>query len=190
MIRIGFLVSIITFTAISFIVNAQDKHSNHEIHPHAIAGKKLAIIPIETGQSAFAAIAEIVSLLEKDPNTDWSTINIDALREHLIDMNSLTLNSQVSKHVTADKVSFSITGLKTTLRAIKAMVPAHARQLSLITPWDVSAQLKESGVILTIASKEANEVEKISNLGFFGIMAIGAHHQEHHLAMALGEMHR
>src|SRR5437868_57409 len=28
--------------------------------------------PIEGGQSAFAAIAEIVALLEADPKTDWS----------------------------------------------------------------------------------------------------------------------
>jgi hypothetical protein len=190
MIRIGFLVSIITFIAISFIANAQDKHSNHEIHPHAIAEKKPAILPIEAGQSAFAAIAEIVALLEEDPNTDWSTVNIDALREHLIDMNLLTLNSQVSKKVAADKVSFTITGSKSTVRAIQAMVPAHAKQLSLITPWNVGAQLKENGVVLTITSQDVNEIEKVSHLGFFGIMATDAHHQEHHLAMALGKMQR
>jgi hypothetical protein len=49
--------------------------------------------PAEAGQGAFAAIAEIVALLEADPNTDWSKVNIAALREHLVDMDELTLNA-------------------------------------------------------------------------------------------------
>ncbi len=39
--------------------------------------------PSETGQSQFAAIAEIVTLLRDDPNTDWEQVDIKALRDHL-----------------------------------------------------------------------------------------------------------
>jgi hypothetical protein len=41
--------------------------------------------PTEPGQGAFAAIAEIIALLEADPNTDWSKVDITALREHLVE---------------------------------------------------------------------------------------------------------
>jgi hypothetical protein len=36
--------------------------------------------PTQPGQAAFAAIQEIVAILEADPRTDWSKVNIDALR--------------------------------------------------------------------------------------------------------------
>ena len=47
--------------------------------------------PTEAGQGAFAAIQEIVAILEADPDTDWSKVDIDALRQHLVDMNAVTL---------------------------------------------------------------------------------------------------
>jgi hypothetical protein len=47
-----------------------------------------AALPTQPGQSAFAAIQEIVAMLEADPKTDWSRVNIEALRQHLIDMDT------------------------------------------------------------------------------------------------------
>ncbi|MCC2098329.1 MAG: hypothetical protein KDJ29_15640, partial [Hyphomicrobiales bacterium] len=44
--------------------------------------------PVQPGQSAFAAIQEIVEILEADRSTDWSKVNIPALRQHLIDMDN------------------------------------------------------------------------------------------------------
>src|SRR5947209_3755409 len=41
--------------------------------------------PTMPGQDAFGTIQEIVGILEADPNTDWSKVNISALREHLVD---------------------------------------------------------------------------------------------------------
>jgi hypothetical protein len=32
-------------------------------------------------------------------------------------------------------------------------------------------------------------MDKVSALGFFGLMATGAHHQSHHFAMAKGTLH-
>ena len=54
-------------------------------------------LPTETGQSAFAVIAEIVAILDAEPNIDWSSVYIDALREHLIDMDELTLRAHAQK---------------------------------------------------------------------------------------------
>ena len=41
-------------------------------------------IPTEPGQGAFGALHEIVRILEADPRIDWSKVDLDALREHLI----------------------------------------------------------------------------------------------------------
>lgn len=57
-------------------------------------------LPRETGQSAFAAIQEIVAMLEADPKTDWSKVDIEALRQHLIDMNNVTLGAVVTANRT------------------------------------------------------------------------------------------
>jgi hypothetical protein len=46
--------------------------------------------PTLAGQDAFGAIQEIVQILQSDPKTDWSKVNISALRQHLIDMNEVT----------------------------------------------------------------------------------------------------
>jgi hypothetical protein len=53
-------------------------------------------VPKEPGQDAFGTIQEIVQILEADPKTDWSKVNLEALRQHLIDMNEVTLKAETS----------------------------------------------------------------------------------------------
>ena len=53
------------------------------------------VAPTQPGQGAFAAIQEIVDILEADPRTDWSKVDIGALRQHLEDMDNVTLHAQV-----------------------------------------------------------------------------------------------
>lgn len=146
-------------------------------------------LPIEGGQSAFAALAEIVALLEADPNTDWSQVSIAALRQHLVDMNELTLKAQVEQKMEADRMVFSIHGNGKTLSAIQRMVPAHAGELNKFARWSVRAQKTADGASLVVKPEDVRELQKISALGFFGLMATGAHHQPHHLAMATGTLH-
>ena len=49
--------------------------------------------PAMPGQDAFGAIAEVVRLLDADPETDWSKVDLERLRQHLIDMNEVVLRS-------------------------------------------------------------------------------------------------
>ena len=49
-------------------------------------------------QEVFGTIQEVVRILDADPTTDWSKVNIAALREHLIDMNEVTLRAVASKN--------------------------------------------------------------------------------------------
>ena len=55
-----------------------------------------ATVPKLPGQDAFGAIQEIVEMLNADPKTDWSKVDLEALRQHLIDMNEVTLKADAS----------------------------------------------------------------------------------------------
>ena len=144
--------------------------------------------PIEPGQGAFATIAEIVVLLTNDPKTDWSKVNIDGLREHLIDMDELVLRANSKMTVSSDKVVFSVTGSGRTLKAIHAMVPAHSGVLTRTTNWKIVSKITSDGAIMTITSDAPGALKMVKALGFYGVMATGAHHQSHHFAMAKGAM--
>jgi len=156
---------------------------------HQGSGSHAADTPTEVGQSAFAAIAEIVLLLSKNPTTDWSKVNITRLRDHLVDMENLTLNANVKQMDAAGAIAFRVTGEGQTLRAIRTMVPAHGRVLSESTSWIVTSNKIDRGMVMTIGSEDASELSRIRALGFFGIMATGSHHQPHHLGMATGRFH-
>lgn len=162
---------------------AQDRsHMHHAEHMHGQA----AAVPTHSGQEAFGTIQEIVRMLEADPSTDWSKVNIGALREHLIDMNEVTLRAHASERPIDNGVEITVTGEGRTLGAIKRMVPAHTRELAALG-WNASTQDLPNGVKLVVTSSDPEQVIKLKALGFMGIMVQGAHHQVHHLMMAKGE---
>ena len=57
--------------------------------------------PTMPGQDAFGAIQEIVGILDADPKTDWSKVDLEALRQHLIDMNEITREPMPSRNRSA-----------------------------------------------------------------------------------------
>lgn len=142
--------------------------------------------PAMAGQDAFGAIQEIVQKLEADPATDWSKVNIGALREHLIDMNEVTLRAAAAERALDDGIEITVTGESRTREAIKRMVPAHARELAA-AGWQAKTEELPEGVKLTVTTNDPKQVVKLKALGFMGIMVQGGHHQPHHLAMARGE---
>ena len=142
--------------------------------------------PTMPGQDAFGTIQEIVQILQSDPKTDWSKVNIDALRQHLIDMNEVTLHAAAAQHVTGDGIEIIVTGDGRTLEAIKRMVPAHINELHKIG-WSAKSEDLPNGVKLTVLASEAQPLTKLKALGFMGVMVQGGHHQPHHLMMATGQ---
>jgi hypothetical protein len=144
-------------------------------------------MPTMPGQDAFGAIAEIVQALEADPNTDWSKVDLETLRQHLIDMNDVTLNSVAVAKPIDGGLEIRVTGTGRTLAAIQRMVPMHAKEIDGLNGWSAKAQTVGDGAVLTVTSSSAKEVQHIRGLGFIGIMVSGSHHQPHHLAMAKGE---
>jgi len=146
-----------------------------------------AATPQMPGQDAFGAVQEIVRILEADPATDWSKVNMAALREHLIDMNELTLKAAADERQVDGGLAVAVSGSGRTLEAIKRMVTAHARELDKFPGWSAKTEPLLDGVRLVVTSADAKETARIRGLGFIGLMASGAHHQVHHLAMAKGE---
>jgi hypothetical protein len=127
--------------------------------------------------------------LEADPNTDWSKVNLEALRQHLIDMNDVTLKAEAVAKSKDGGIEVTVTGEGRTVEAIKRMIPAHAHEIeqSHLNGWSAKTEPLPDGVVLTVTSIDAQQVQRIRGLGFIGVMASGSHHQAHHLAMAKGE---
>jgi len=181
---LALIVGAAAIIAASALVLAQDRsHMDHARHGHGGA----ATVPTMPGQEAFGTIQEIVRILEADPATDWSKVNIGALREHLIDMDEVTMRARAKKRALADGVEITITGEGRTRAAIKRMIPAHAHELAALG-WSAQTEERPDGVKLVVTSDDPRQAVKIKALGLTGIMVQGAHHQPHHLMMARGQM--
>jgi hypothetical protein len=142
--------------------------------------------PSMPGQDAFGTIQEVVQILQADPATDWSKVNIASLRQHLIDMDEVTLRAKAAERALDNGIEIVVTGEGRTLEAIKRMVPAHVSELREIG-WAAKSEDLSNGVKLTVTAGESQPLAKLKALGFMGIMVQGAHHQPHHLMMAKGE---
>lgn len=170
---------------------AQTTHSRHrDGMDHAMQGQyqpprgaKLT----ESGQGAFAALSEIVDVLEADPGTDWDRVDLAGLRAHLVDMDRMISDTIVKETNLPDGLSAMATGNADTVATLQRMVPAHAAQLAQDDRWSVEAIEMENGVELRVTSDDPAMVARIRGLGFFGLMASQDHHREHHMMMARGE---
>ena len=171
------ILGIVVTLTIGVSATAQNAHSSHSNMTAEIRSTVT-----EPGQSAFAAIAEITELLRKDASTDWSRVDIEALRQHLVNMELVTLGAEVETELSSQGVIFEVSGDKRIRQAIQAMVPAHAPFLEIETGWKVVVIEVEDGVTMQV-SGDANQ---ILALNFIGLMTIGAHHPEHHLSLARG----
>src|SRR5260370_12943702 len=143
--------------------------------------------PTMPGQDAFGAIQEVVSILEADPKTDWSKVDLDRLRQHLIDMNEVTLKADAAAKPIEGGLEVTITGSGRTLVAIQRMIPAYAQTVNGLNGWTAKAAMLPNGELLTGTASDPQEVQRIRGLGFIGLLVSGSHHQPHHLAMAKGE---
>jgi hypothetical protein len=154
-------------------------------HDH-MGGMPQTVLPTEPGQGAFAAISEIVALLRANPETDWSAVEIAALRQHLIDMDDLVTHAEVTTEDVPNGARFRVQTIGLGGSAVSRMVPTHAPVLSADTGWESQVLLNGGEIVWTVTS--SRDAKMIRALGFFGLMAVGNHHQPHHLGMATGSM--
>ncbi|MBX3134489.1 MAG: hypothetical protein KF689_13995 [Gemmatimonadaceae bacterium] len=180
-----FVMCLTAVVALAVPAQAQDHvHTPGMQHPAADP-------PKEGGQSAFTAIAEIVRMLDADPRTDWSKVNIEALRQHLIDMDEVTMRATVRAESVAGGAAFTVTGSGRTLEAIRRMTQARARTGDATGAIRMSVAEVPDGVrfaALAANPSDARAVARIRGLGFIGVVALGDHHAPHHLGIANGSM--
>lgn len=151
---------------------------------HEVAG-----MPTHSGQAAFAAISEIVKLLEADHTTDWSKVNLEALRRHLADMDLVTLHARVRPRPVAGGLTMDVTGNAEVAAAVNRMLVPHAAMLDGMPAWRATATPIAGGTRLTVTARttgDADTIAKIRGLGFAGLLVQGDHHTAHHLLIAKG----
>ncbi len=165
---------------------AQDhQHQPGMVHP----GTAEVAPPIQPGQAAFGAIAEIVARLDADPTTDWSKVDVEALRQHLIDMDNVTMRSRITTEPVPGGFRAQVTGEGPVAASIRRMTTAHARQMVGEGAFNAEVTEIPGGVRMTVTSKtpdDARSVARLRGLGVIGVLALGSHHQMHHEMMAKG----
>lgn len=170
---------------------ADMQHSPGMQHSAGHARTMVSATPTSSGQDAFGAIQEIVQILEADPMTDWSKVDLERLRQHLIDMNDVTLRAEVKAVPIPGGLSMDVTGTGRTQDAIRRMLVPHSLELDQMSAWSARAESIPGGVRLTVIARRADDARttaRIRGLGFIGLLVQGVHHQPHHLAMARGEL--
>ncbi|HKJ01072.1 MAG TPA: hypothetical protein VJ997_01420 [Longimicrobiales bacterium] len=153
---------------------------------HATRTEGAASTPTETGQAAFAAISEIVAILQADPATDWSRVDIAALRDHLVDMDRVTMGAQVVQRPIENGVEMTVGGTPAVMDAARRMVRAHAAMVGGGRGWNVDVQDEGDALRVSWTTPRPEEVVKLRALGFYGFLVDGSHHQQHHLMIARG----
>lgn len=189
MIRKTILVTISLATPLVAQDHSQMNHSAHTMQ-QGVMQQVGSLMPepmiTEAGQAAFASIQEIVDVLQSDPQTDWSVVNIDALREHLVDMNNVTMFAEVKAIEIDGGARFEVTSDNpSVVGSIQSMSEAHSAMVTSDNGWMTEVQLVNNGAIMSVSSS-VGDAAKIRGLGFFGILSLGMHHQDHHFAIAQG----
>jgi len=169
---------------------AEIDHSkmNHSNMNHNTMNASSAVLPTEAGNDAFGTIQEVMTLLLNDPSTDWSKVNLEALRLHLLDMEDMTKNIEVVSQTRIKKGMIAIVKATTerSSNALKRIFMAHPQVLKSESGFDMQVEFSGAQYTLTTTTDKRADVDKIRGLGYIGLMAYGNHHQAHHLSMAKG----
>ena len=172
--------------AVAFLLPVATSAQAHEHRPGMTPRETT---PTQPGQATFAAIAEVVAILVADPATDWSKVNIEALRQHLIDMDDVTMRSEVKQESISGGAQFTVTGSGRTVAAIQRMARAHGTMVAGDSAQRVTVEQVPSGARVSVVMRDASDtaaVARIRGLGFHGLLTTGDHHGPHHLALARG----
>ncbi len=154
----------------------------HSQHPMSQDAK----LPTMPGQDIFGAIAEIALILRNDPQTDWSTVDLEALRLHLLDMEAVATGPTTGSEAVEGGIAITLLRTEGSGDAASRMVQAHSPVLEAETGWSSAVEITEDRTVWRVTSPRPEAAQEIRALSFIGLLATGAHHQEHHLAMARG----
>jgi len=126
----------ILIALVSLSLWAAEKHSGHTPGMSHGTATNSGGQPQEGGQATFAALVEIVAMLEQDTETDWDTVDIDGLRAHLLDMNHLILDTEATTSILGDgQIQFDIRGTEKSIPSIHRMnTHDHCRRRRRVEP--------------------------------------------------------
>jgi hypothetical protein len=172
-------VTVLTTCVLLAAVPATAQHAGH----HGADATPLT----EPGPGAFAALSEVVAELEADPTTDWATVDLGALRDHLIDMDRLVRDAEVTSEAVQGGLRMRVAGDAAALASAWRMVPAHAAELARDERWTAAASEEGGAVVLQVTTDDPVTLARIRALGFFGLMASQDHHRAHHWQIATGQ---
>jgi hypothetical protein len=165
------------------------KHTPGMSHDSAMAAPRA--MPTRAGHEAFATIGEIVRLLDADPRTDWSKVDLEALREHLRDMDDVTLRAAVRATPVNGGAMFDVQGTGRVRDAIRRMSLAHGATIATSDGFTWTAVQTLTGARVTVRARNAADTAmatRIRALGFVALLTLGDHHTAHHLGIANGSM--
>ncbi len=186
-------------TSIGFIIlagalAAPELHAQTHDHPGHAAGAHAThaggtVVLTEAGNGAFAALQEVVRILESRPDTDWEKVDLEALRQHLIDMEHMTLRAEVVSHeAVPGGARFRVRGTDDASHAaIGRALSAHARMIAHERGWTMEVVPGDGEYGVVVTSPREADVARIRGLGYIGIMALGDHHAPHHWMIATGD---
>lgn len=183
----GSIAMIICVVAVASVpAHAQTGQHNHGMTHGAETGTQ----PVMPGQDLFGAITEIVAILNADPATDWAAVDIDALQRHLLDMHLVATQARPETEPLDGGLRFTLARPGAASRAAERMLAAHGPILEAVFGWKAELETDAAEIRWLVRSPgNPADTAKIRALGFFGLLASGAHHQSHHLAMARGKGH-
>ncbi len=180
----------VVLALVSLSLLAAEMHSGHNPGMKHEGMADIGAQPREGGQATFSALIEIVGLLEQDLTTDWSQVDLDGLRSHLLDMNHLILDTTATKQIIGGKqIRFDVRGTAESIPSIHRMVVAHSRFIERSRGWTIKPALNLDGAKLTVTVENANTLVRLNALGFYGFMSLDSHHQAHHFQIAMGNSH-
>ena len=112
-------------------------------------------------------------------------MDIEALRQHLIDMDNVTMHAEVTAQPIDGGTIFTVSGTGAVRDSIRRMVTAHAMTMGGTGGWQFVAASTETGATLSV-KVPPGDADKLRGLGFIGVLTHGMHHQMHHLMIARG----
>ncbi|MCS3676396.1 hypothetical protein GGP72_000292 [Salinibacter ruber] len=140
------------------------------------------------GQSVFGTVQEAIRRLEADSTTDWSRVDMAALRQHLLDMERVAMDVAVEAQTPIDGgVRLRVRPTQEAARAsLDRVLDAHPHMLRQETGWMMTVTEDGDAYVLRVTTRNPREVDKIRGLGYIGLLAYGQHHQRHHWHLVRG----
>lgn len=143
----------------------------------------------EPGQAIFGTVQEAIRVLEADSTTDWSQVDVERLRRHLIDMHNVALHVEVTDRAAIENGSELV--VRPTTEAAHAslenVLDAHPMMLKHEAGWTMEVTKQDGDFRLRTTDPDGDDAAKIRALGYIELLAKGQHHQRHHWMMVRGQ---